>query len=458
MSYSKLLSKALPNRLFRQISLSDCSPEVAKRYVVTQLSLEAGDDEKPSVTSEMAKSSEASIMGSSTSSISGTANESRKSSTPTHSSNSPAPSLATSDGSTITTTTATNSTKEQDSTKGLEAIQELGEAVAMLGGRLTDLDYLARRIRAGETPKRAVRAIAEQSASEIQKVYLFSMGADEALLQGSGTAAGQEQPPHKWTPEQAWVLIRMLAGMVGGRPEQRTADSDGRPTSPRSSTNITSTSEKTNKTVTTDAKSSMTTKLPIHYHALLVLDPLFGPGTGDLALASLAEAELIAIDTLNGRPAAIRPGRPIFAHACAALVADPVLSARMDLAVLSARTGKENGKVEKAEREIGILTGEGLLEHLSGGTEDHGSSGNHNRWFGGGASDKDDSGGGGMFDRLASGRTAMAKSQGKEAEGREEDLRKRLRWLVKKIGSAQDKIEEWEKEGKGLKEVLGKSY
>ena len=463
MSYSKLLSKALPNRLFRQISLSDCSPEVAKRYVVTQLSLEAGDDEKPSVTSEMAKSSEAemaasaSTLSTSTSSAPGASGESRKSSTPSHSSNSSTPYLTTS------TSTAAKDIRDQDSIEGLEAIQELDEAVAMLGGRLTDLDYLARRIRAGETPKRAVRAIAEQSASEIQKVYLFSMGADEALLQGSGTAAGQEPPSHKWTPEQAWVLIRMLAGMAGGVPERGSLDNNGKPSKTEINTTHASTREKPKKktttiktTTTTDAKSSTATKLPIHYHALLVLDPLFGPGTGDLALASLAEAELIAIDTVNGRPAAIRPGRPIFAHACAALVADPVLSARMDLAVLSARIGKEGGKVEKAEREIGILTGEGVLGYFSGEASGDGD-GKYNRAGCGGSSSG--GGGGGMFDRLASGKRALTNTQDKEErEGREEDLRKRLRWLVKKIGSAQDKIEEWEREGKGLKEVLGRSY
>ena len=467
MSYSKLLSKALPNRLFRQISLSDCSPEVAKRYVATQLSLEAGDDEKPSVTSEMAKSSSssssssseaelvASVMSTSTSSASGASDESRKSSTPSHSSYSSTPSFP-------TISTASSDNQHKDSKENLEAIQELDEAVAMLGGRLTDLDYLARRIRAGETPKRAVRAIAEQSASEIQKVYLFSMGADEAVLQGLGTATagGQEQSSHKWTPEQAWVLIRMLAGMVAvGGPEHKTLDSGERRTTGRKGSKIAtiaSTSEKAKKTtttITTDANTSMTKKLPIHYHALLVLDPLFGPGTGDLALASLAEAELIAIDTVNGRPAAIRPGRPIFAHACAALVADPVLSARMDLAVLSARIGKESGSVEKAEQEMGLLTGKGVLEYLGGGDKDDNGSGGKgdgefNRWSGVG-----------MFDRLASGRRALVKIEDKEeVQGREEDLRKRLRWLVKKIGSAQEKIEKWEGEGKVLKEVLGRSY
>ena len=454
MSYSKSLSKALPNRLFRQISLSDCSPEVAKRYVATQLSLEAGDDEKQCLAPASTKDAE-SVASSSTTSTSVTeaVAESRKSSN--ISNFSPLASKGTSIGN----------TQNQDQIQDLQASQELDEAVAMLGGRLTDLDYLARRIRAGETPKRAVRAIAEQSASEIQKVYLFSMGADEAILRGSGREESQQQQQQtkqqqqqcgKWTPEQAWVLIRMLAGMAGSE-QRRTLNGEHKDNNNKA---ILPASKKINEvgkdksipptnTNTTTTASAASTTPPIHYHALLILDPLFGPGTGDLALASLAEADLIAIDTLNGRPAAIRPGRPIFAHACAALVADPVLSARMDLAVLSARIGKENGKVEKAEREIGVLTGEGVLENLCDGDGEDDVRGSRG---GGGRG-----GGGGMFDMLARGK-APGGGLEDELDGRREDLRRRLRWLAKKIGSAQEKIEGWEGEGKALKDVLGRSY
>ena len=37
VSFSKSLSKALPDRVFRQISLGDCAPEVAKRFVINHL-------------------------------------------------------------------------------------------------------------------------------------------------------------------------------------------------------------------------------------------------------------------------------------------------------------------------------------------------------------------------------------------------------------------------------------
>ena len=93
VSFSKSLSKALPDRVFRQISLGDCSPEVAKRYVVRHL--DAGAD---------------------TTAIDG----GEKPLTP--------------------------SQKRKD-------LRELDGCIDILGGRLTDLEFLARRIKAGETPR-----------------------------------------------------------------------------------------------------------------------------------------------------------------------------------------------------------------------------------------------------------------------------------------------------------------
>ena len=51
VSFSKSLSKALPDRVFHQIALGDCSPEVAKRFVINHLDADAdvgnGLEKKP---------------------------------------------------------------------------------------------------------------------------------------------------------------------------------------------------------------------------------------------------------------------------------------------------------------------------------------------------------------------------------------------------------------------------
>lgn len=133
VSFSKSLSKALPDRVFRQIGLSDTSPEVAKRYVISHLDYDAGD-------------ADAGLHD------------------------------------------LTPSQRRKD-------LNELDDVLPLLGGRLTDLEFLARRIKAGETPSKAVKEIIEQSASEILKMFLF----------------GNEDGARQWTPMQAWMLIKQLA-------------------------------------------------------------------------------------------------------------------------------------------------------------------------------------------------------------------------------------------------------
>lgn len=99
-SYSKSLSKALPNQVFRTVSLGDCSLEVGKRFVLRYL-------------------------------------EDRDS---------------TEDGS-----------KPEESRE----LDHLEECIATLGGRLTDLEFMAHRIKAGESPKSKFRSFVNKSTRMI---------------------------------------------------------------------------------------------------------------------------------------------------------------------------------------------------------------------------------------------------------------------------------------------------
>ena len=94
VSYSKSLSKALPDRVFRQIQLGDCTPEVAKRFVIKHLDADVEDDVVPK-----------------------------------------------------------GQKKPLPPSQTREDLGELDECIEVLGGRLTDLEFLARRIKTGETPK-----------------------------------------------------------------------------------------------------------------------------------------------------------------------------------------------------------------------------------------------------------------------------------------------------------------
>jgi hypothetical protein len=235
VSFSKSLSKALPDRVFRQISLSDCSPQVAKRFVISHLDADVDDD-------------------------------------PPNKDGSPkvVPSESRTD------------------------LGELDTCIDLLGGRLTDLEFLARRIKTGETPTKAVHEIIDQSASEILKMYIF--GSDD---DGSSK---------HWNSEQAWLLIKRLA-------------------------------QKEN----------------LRYNEILLSDTF--KTDGEKVLRALEQAELISIVSgPNGRPAVIKAGKPVYHSAFKRLTEDKVLRSRLDLAILTDLTKIENATIEKCENELMLLS------------------------------------------------------------------------------------------------------
>jgi RNA12 protein len=234
VSYSKSLSKALPDRVFRRIALGDISPEVAKKFVITHLDTQ--DD--PS-----------------------------------------------------------GSTKKLSADQRRQDLSELDECIEILGGRLTDLEFLARRLKTGQTPKKAVQEIIEQSASEILKMYLIT----------------GENGARKWSTEQAWYLIKALAERELLR---------------------------YNEVLLSNTFSSSLTPSATN---------------GESVLDALSQAELITINTLNGRPESIKAGRPVYQSAFKRLTEDHVLKSRLDLALLTELTKVETKNIEKYESELNII-------------------------------------------------------------------------------------------------------
>ncbi|CAD6581210.1 MAG: mitochondrial escape protein 2 [Alectoria sarmentosa] len=272
VSFSKSLSKALPDRVFRQIALGDCSPEVAKRFVINHLDADADEGGGPE--------------------------------------------------------------KKQKPSELREDLAELDDCISTLGGRLTDLEFLARRIKTGETPKKAVLEITDQSASEILKMYIL------------------DSNPRTWTPEQAWLIVKSLASTES-----------------------------------------------LRYNEVLLSD-IFKFG-GEATLQALEQAEMISIVSSNGRPMSIKPGKPVYAAAFRQLTEDHVLKARLDLAIFTQLIKIETAGIDKYEAELN------LLGNLPG--------------------------------------------QPKEVRGR-------VRWLLGKLLTGQEKIEKYERESGGLKKILQQEF
>ncbi|TPX09964.1 uncharacterized protein E0L32_008811 [Thyridium curvatum] len=257
-SYSKSLSKSLPDRVFRQVALGDLSPAVAKKYVLSHLD---GLD-KEELAKAQAEGDEAEEEGAAEKQLPLRTPEQRRSD-----------------------------------------LRELDDCIDTLGGRLTDLEFLARRLKTGQTPKRAVAEIVEQSSSEIIKMF---------LLIGNRSAGGSGAD-RKWSPEQAWYLIKELADKESLR---------------------------YNEVLLSNTFASSTTA---------------AAADGELALESLANAELISIRSHRGRPMTIGAGKPVYQAAFGQLRGDAVLRARMELALLAELAKVEAKTIDKAEAELALL-------------------------------------------------------------------------------------------------------
>ena len=109
-----------------------------------------------------------------------------------------------------------------------------------------------------------------------------------------------------WTPQQAWLLIKQLA------------------------------------------KDEM-----LRYNEILLSD-VYKDG-GEKTLQALEQAELISISSSNGRPHAIKPGKPVYLAAFKYLTEDDVLRSRLDLAILTQLIGIENKNIDKFESELRLL-------------------------------------------------------------------------------------------------------
>ena len=240
ISYSKVLGKALPDRVFRQIALGDITPDAAKRFLVTHLE----SDENP------------------------TGNDNEKLSV---------------------------EQKKYD-------LSELDACIEVLGGRLTDLEFLARRLKTGQSPQQAVGEIISQSASEIMKMFLLS------------GAKKDENEKRLWSPEQVWYLIENLAEKHDLR---------------------------YNETLLTDTFKSSLTASAVN---------------GEAVLEALSQTELITIKTSKGRPESIRPGKPVYQAAFKQLTQDKVLKARLDLAILTELAKIEAKNIDKWESELAIIS------------------------------------------------------------------------------------------------------
>ncbi|KAF5100414.1 hypothetical protein D0Z00_001273 [Geotrichum galactomycetum] len=201
----------------------------------------------------------------------------------------------------------------------LSDFPNLEEALRPLGGRMTDLQTFARRIMSGEPPMMASKDLVRQSASEILQMFLLKANPG-------------------WTREQVWVIIKMLAELEKSNDKSASESSGGW---------FRGGSDKKHKNY-----AEPRTALPTLPFSDLVCTPSFKTIQQQEALVALQHSEMIALIMDNGRPSAIKAGKPLYQAAFRALVADPELKAMMETQLMEKLIATENGKITKLEEEL----------------------------------------------------------------------------------------------------------
>ncbi|KIM87636.1 hypothetical protein PILCRDRAFT_815213 [Piloderma croceum F 1598] len=157
-----------------------------------------------------------------------------------------------------------------------------------LGGRASDLESLIRKIRSGQRVQEAVEDIISRGVGELRK---NAFGDD---IEDAKTLA--------WSSEQAWIVLKKLS-----KQEE------------------------------------------IPYHDLLIDFPFKGDET---PLRNMEHAELISINTYNGRPSSIRPGKPVYKYVFEQLVGDPIFQATQDIAFNEKVIASSESKIRVCEDEL----------------------------------------------------------------------------------------------------------
>ncbi|KLO14864.1 hypothetical protein SCHPADRAFT_914661 [Schizopora paradoxa] len=162
------------------------------------------------------------------------------------------------------------------------------KAIEKLGGRASDLETLVHKVRSGQGVQEAVEDIISRSTNELRKNAFGEDADDEKSL--------------PWTRVQAWHVLKLLSK-----------------------------------------------KDEVSYHDLLLEFPF---KENEMALRNMEHGELITIVTQNGRPSAIRPGKPVYRYVFQRLVGDPVFRSLQDISFNEKKIASAESTVRSCEEEL----------------------------------------------------------------------------------------------------------
>ncbi|KAG5370874.1 Mitochondrial escape protein 2 [Yarrowia sp. E02] len=176
-------------------------------------------------------------------------------------------------------------------------LNNLDEALSPLGGRMTDLQALIRRLKSGDTPREALRGMITQSATEIVQMFLM-------------------KDNDQWTKEQVWCLMKKVCKDSGNG---------------------------------------------VSIADLMVTEPMFKNAlkpqgeSGESTLGALERSEMVTVVTRDGKPTYIKAGKPLYRAAFQYILSDKTFSAMIESGFLESQMKLQNDKIVKYEEELQLL-------------------------------------------------------------------------------------------------------
>ena len=334
----KTLGKAMPDGVFKTVMLGDLSPTVAKKFVLSHLDdayweqqqQKMEEQEMTKKEDEQQKQEGRDQRGQQQATLEEAEKTKRRESEGPRSwmglkkANEEGPAVAhRQDSDTL------QSMKEKLST-------ELESCIAVLGGRLPDLNLVGLRVRSGQTPTAAVEETIAQASSDLMKAFLLTR---------------RKEDERRWTVEQAWYLIHRLASAEEGEVRYNEVLVHGR-----------------------FAGAGVAGVKPEEALEALVGEDLVAFSGSSSAVAhphppSFPRASLGRTAITAGRPVSIRPGRPIYQAAFRRLAEDKALAARMEMGALQKQITAATRGIESAENELAVLANVGRTLETNGRVE-----------------------------------------------------------------------------------------
>ncbi|KAI3639431.1 hypothetical protein MIR68_002529 [Amoeboaphelidium protococcarum] len=211
--------------------------------------------------------------------------------------------------------------------------QFIRRVINTLGGRLSDIEALLEKVRAGTDPVESLQDLVSKAVIEVRREGLEE--AIDAVAQTTSVVSSPSAQSKKWTSAQFWFVLKTLALKIGDLDHSKRQNDDH---------------DNNNNDGLRKFEDCKVSFDSIKYSAIM--------DGKDQALLSMENAEFITIEyDRDGHPLLIRPSKPLFRTAFWKTYQNARTRATMDMKYYKELIQKEEKKVKDLEKEMSELSG-----------------------------------------------------------------------------------------------------